>query len=90
MTEEKSPNNYGNIVIRIVATVLFVMAIYFASYIIGIVAAIQVVILMANGKPIDDLKNLSEKVANIIIDMIRYVLFLSNDIPAPFNKWFKA
>ena len=84
MTDSKD-----NIWVRLVISAIGIFLFYISVFLVGIVFALQFVMTLLNQAPNPDLQKLSGSLSTYISQVLQYILFLSDEKPAPFNTFFK-
>lgn len=79
----------GESLMRIVVGVVSGAVIYFWAYLIGVFIVINFIWTIISGKRIRDIAELCEIWNTQKYAFVRYMIFLTNDRPFPFNRLMK-
>jgi hypothetical protein len=76
--------------LRLIFMLVFVVLLYVASTIVGVLVALQFLFALITGKDNANLRSLGGSLAAYIFQALRFLTYNSEDKPFPFSEWPSA
>lgn len=72
---------------RLIFMILFVIIMWIARCIVGLIAIVQFIYVLFAGIPLKALLPFSESISSYIYQIIQFLTYLTEDKPFPFKAW---
>jgi len=73
--------------LRLIFMLMFVVLLYIASTVIGVLVALQFLFALITGKDNTNLRSLGDSISTYIFQALQFLTYNSDQKPFPFSEW---